>query len=91
MRCIVPQEVNHECHHHPLTLTSSIARTTEADHYRCDVCEEKEDFEHYVYHCEECCFRAHIECLFNKVSKFVFVLLAININVHVNVLFCRVI
>lgn len=73
--CLVPPVVDHPCHRHPLILTGSIERKSEAEKYCCDVCEAEEDFEHYIYHCEECYFMAHIECIFDEASLFIYFIL----------------
>lgn len=73
VECLVPPTLDHPCHHRPLTLISSVERKTVAEKYRCDVCEEEEDFDHYVYHCMEGCdFNAHIDCVFKYAGMYIY-------------------
>ncbi|KAL5786582.1 hypothetical protein ACOSQ2_008974 [Xanthoceras sorbifolium] len=66
VECILPPELTHECHDHPLTLTNSVVPKCNPNEFRCDICEEKGDFKHHVYHCKECYYIAHIECVLSK-------------------------
>ncbi|KAK4836916.1 hypothetical protein QYF36_001330 [Acer negundo] len=64
--CILPPELSHESHDHPLTLTNSVVPRCNPDEYHCDVCETKGDIKRHVYHCEECYYIAHIECVLTE-------------------------
>ncbi|KAL5850806.1 hypothetical protein ACOSQ4_008819 [Xanthoceras sorbifolium] len=66
VECILPPELTHECHDHPLTLTNSVVPKCNPNEFRCDICEKEGDLKHHVYHCEECCYIAHIECVLSE-------------------------
>ncbi|KAK2652876.1 hypothetical protein Ddye_012732 [Dipteronia dyeriana] len=61
--CILPPVLSHESHDHPLSLTNSVVPRCNPDEYHCDVCETKGDIKRHVYHCDECYYIAHIECV----------------------------
>ncbi|KAK1578871.1 hypothetical protein Q3G72_033740 [Acer saccharum] len=63
INCILPHQLKHESHDHDLTLTNSVVPRCNPDEYHCDVCETKGDIKRHVYHCEECYYIAHIECV----------------------------
>ncbi|KAH7574551.1 hypothetical protein JRO89_XS03G0310800 [Xanthoceras sorbifolium] len=66
VECILPPELTHECHDHPLTLTNSVVPKCNPNEFRCDICEKEGDLKHHVYHCEECYYIAHIECVLSE-------------------------
>ncbi|KAL5783654.1 hypothetical protein ACOSP7_008683 [Xanthoceras sorbifolium] len=66
VECILPPELTHECHDHPLTLTNSVVPKCNPNEFRCDICEMEGDLKHHVYHCEECYYIAHIECVLSE-------------------------
>ncbi|GMI65191.1 hypothetical protein like AT2G21850 [Hibiscus trionum] len=67
LECIpLPSVVKHKRHLHPLVLTT----VTEDDtgEYYCDKCETKRNPEHEVYHCKECNYISHIDCVISEVE-----------------------
>ncbi|KAK1576942.1 hypothetical protein Q3G72_017711 [Acer saccharum] len=68
INCILPHQLKHESHDHDLTLTNSVVPRCNPDEYHCDVCETKGDIKRHVYHCEECYYIAHIECVLAEAS-----------------------
>ncbi|KAK2652894.1 hypothetical protein Ddye_012750 [Dipteronia dyeriana] len=63
INCILPPALNHESHEHRLTLTNLVVPRCNPNEYHCDVCEMKGDIKRHVYHCEDCYYIAHIECI----------------------------
>lgn len=64
MRACFPPEVRHNCHEHPLVFF------THVNMFKCDLCGGKEAEEeiiseqpHVSYHCEQCDFDVHMECV----------------------------
>ncbi|KAH7574555.1 hypothetical protein JRO89_XS03G0311300 [Xanthoceras sorbifolium] len=66
VECILPSGLTHECHDHRLTLTNSVVPKCNPNEFRCDICEKEGDLKHHVYHCEECYYIAHVECVVNE-------------------------
>lgn len=69
LHCIpISRIVEHESHHHPLEITSSIVTHRESGEYRCDICEEIGDVQDHSYYCQECDYIAHIECVYSDLQ-----------------------
>ncbi|KAJ8754499.1 hypothetical protein K2173_005660 [Erythroxylum novogranatense] len=58
--------IKHECHIHPLTLTK-FDDEDDAKEYYCHACESRRNPKLLVYHCEQCSFTAHINCVISEV------------------------
>jgi hypothetical protein len=58
----LPLKVKYEYHPHPLSFTHTIAENDSKEYY-CLICEEKRNPNHWSYHCVECNFDAHPQCV----------------------------
>ncbi|KAA3472932.1 Cysteine/Histidine-rich C1 domain family protein [Gossypium australe] len=68
-KCIpLPSRFEHKRHLHPLTLVSPFAEDDSEDYY-CDMCEIERNPEIHVYHCAECNYIAHIDCVLSEVLE----------------------
>ncbi|XP_028082487.1 uncharacterized protein LOC114283816 isoform X2 [Camellia sinensis] len=67
---ILPDTIKGRCHRHPLTLTYSPIRDhpdeDETAELYCDDCEELRYLIDPTYHCKECHYVAHVECMISK-------------------------
>lgn len=62
----LPSMIEHRCHQlHPLFLRDKFVDGDPNDQY-CDYCEELRNPDQGVYHCKECLFSAHIDCMISK-------------------------
>lgn len=70
LNCVpIPHVVKTPYHRHNVKLVDSfLVQGYDLEDQYCDVCEEKRDPRHHVYHCEECTvfFVAHIDCILSK-------------------------
>ncbi|GMI65190.1 hypothetical protein like AT2G21840 [Hibiscus trionum] len=67
LECIpLPSVVKHKRHLHPLLLTTLTEDDT-GDYY-CDTCETQRNPEHEVYHCQQCNYISHIDCVTSEVE-----------------------
>ncbi|XP_047320386.1 uncharacterized protein LOC124924387 [Impatiens glandulifera] len=62
---LLPRKVNNECHVHPLTLTDVQANSDETE-FICTACEKPRNGFSWVYHCEDCEYSAHTNCILNE-------------------------
>ncbi|KAK9281034.1 hypothetical protein L1049_003926 [Liquidambar formosana] len=63
----LPLVIKHEYHIDPSTFRHSVVQEdNDSNEFYCDTC-EKGDPELPVYHCEECDFVAHVNCVFSEV------------------------
>ncbi|GMP95720.1 hypothetical protein CsSME_00044657 [Camellia sinensis var. sinensis] len=71
---ILPDTIKGRCHRHPLTLTYSPIRDhpdeDETAELYCDDCEELRYLIDPTYHCKECHYVAHVECMISKEDVF---------------------
>lgn len=66
----LPRSVQRECSQgHPLVLFDRFVDGSPDDQY-CDYCEEIRHPDHGVYHCAECPYTVHIECMIPTVSLY---------------------
>ncbi|XP_047320387.1 uncharacterized protein LOC124924388 [Impatiens glandulifera] len=63
---LLPRKVNNECHVHPLTLTDVQANSDETE-FICTACEKPRNGFSWVYHCADCEYSAHTNCILNEV------------------------
>ncbi|KAK8712742.1 hypothetical protein V6N13_147970 [Hibiscus sabdariffa] len=74
LECIpLPSVVKHKRHLHPLVLTTSVIEDDSGD-YCCDACETQRNPEHDVYHCKECNYISHIDCIISELHSAVLLL-----------------
>ncbi|XP_047958519.1 uncharacterized protein LOC125204023 [Salvia hispanica] len=66
-RCAsLPQSLERQDHHHPLSLSFHVPLEYIRFDYRCDVCSRILLPKSWIYHCRICRYIVHIKCAFNK-------------------------
>lgn len=58
----LPKAIQHESHHHSLTVMDKFVDDDYEEEF-CDICEEKRDRQECIYYCVECDFIAEFNCM----------------------------
>jgi hypothetical protein len=61
----LPPKVKYDHHLHPLSFTHTTVKD-DSEEYYCLICEEKRNPDHWFYHCTECNFTAHSQCIVGR-------------------------
>ncbi|KAL6989867.1 hypothetical protein U1Q18_015618 [Sarracenia purpurea var. burkii] len=62
---MLPDRIRHRCHVHPLSL-KFVPFEDDSEEFYCDACEELRDPTHWVYHCTDCEYSAHMSCVVSE-------------------------